>query len=597
MNGLGWGERDRRYLGRVHARSWWRRGALEVLAVLGFLAFVLSWGVAAMLAPSASAQVSADNLLIRVALNKTIGPTPDLDLDSVAIVGQGDVTLMEAATGQVIGRAPAGEKTMFNRTGNGIEVKVVDPATNAETFIATVPGKIVAIGAPDKLLGVPTLTRPKSNPYPMYRGTLEVAPSPVTPGKLRLINVLAFEDYLKGIVPNEMPVSFNLEALKAQAVAARGYTLANLNKHAEDDANICDSTHCHVYYGALTEDPKSNEAVLGTTGLVATYQQDVIDAVYSSTAGGYTENNENVWSDWATKTFPGKPLPYLRGVPDDEGVGPLNDEEAAKAFLLSQNGRFDALSPYLRWQVTWTRQQLEETINVTLAKRAAADPLFVTPAFPQGSSIGTLKGLKVLERGVSGKIMALAIEGSNGTWIAKKELNIRFILKPPTGSLALSANMYFDQKYDEAGNLISVTAYGAGFGHGVGMSQYGAHGMAAKGYTFDQILKHYYTGIALGTQPIYLQYGGGADLAGKGLKQTFYAPGEKATLVINNFFLNGIEVRVNDSEPILISKELAPDGITRVDISAYIKAKGLNTIVYAPVAQTYGAVKVSVEVE
>ncbi len=573
-----------------------RPGRVAVLA--GVFTLALLGGMAGALAPAAAAQISTDNILIRVALNKTIGSIPDLDQDSVAIVSQSEVTLSEAATGQLIGTVPAAVKVLFTRTEKGIDLKTVDPATNAEAPLASVSGKVIATGAPDKLLGVPTLTRPKSNPYPMYHGTLEVAPSPVTPGKLRIINVLAFEDYLKGIVPNEMPTSFNLEALKAQAIAARGYTLANMTKHAADDANICDSTHCHVYYGALTEDPKSSEAVTGTTGLVATYEQDVIDAVYSSTAGGYTENNENVWSDWATKTFPGKPLPYLRGVPDDEGVGPLDSEEAARAFLTARIGSFDSLSSYLRWQVTWTRQQLEDTINVTLAKRAAADSTFVTPAFPQGAAIGALQSLKVLERGVSGKIMSLAIEGNSGTWVVKKELNIRFVLKPPTGSLALSANMYFDQKYDEAGNLVSVTAYGAGYGHGVGMSQWGANGMAAKGYTFDKILRHYYSGIALGTKPVYLQYGvGSPDSASQGLKQAFFVPGEKATLVINNFFLKAVEVRVNGGEPLLVSKELAPDGIARIDISAYIKAKDLNTITYAPVTQTYGAAKVSVEVE
>ncbi|HHY48086.1 MAG TPA: SpoIID/LytB domain-containing protein [Firmicutes bacterium] len=494
-------------------------------------------------------------------------------------------------------------------------------------------------------IGVISIKRPKSDPFPAYRGKIEVRPSR-TPGKLRIINVVGLEDYLRGVVPNEMPVTFPIEALKAQAVAARSYTLARLGKHSQDMADLCDGTHCHVYYGARSEDPRSDEAVLTTRGLFLTYQLDIAQAFYSSTAGGYTENNENVWPDPECGNFPGKPIPYLRGVPDDEGIGPLTTEEAFRRFLDERKGRFDSGSPYFRWQEEWTGSELEKVLNTTLPQygvlRAvtpptgppAPDPGTLTPAASdavssepvpgdnaprapetpacdngspvpkQGSMPGTsqapftrqtsspgpallgrLLDIRVLERGVSGKIMSCEVEGTEATWIIQGESNIRSVFKPvsKTSSALRSANVAFDIKRDKDGNIVRVIARGAGFGHGVGLSQWGARGMALAKYKFGDILKHYYTGARIATRPVELAVTpGGLKATYAKSSEVFSWPGGEACLVVSARTLPApglLTVTFNDEMKITLNLCCTSLSPLSVPVGTYLRP-GLNKVTF-----------------
>lgn len=139
-----------------------------------------------------------------------------------------------------------------------------------------------------------------------YRGLIEVRGN--GEGSLTVINIVSMEDYLRGVVPNELsPHSFPLmEALKAQAVAARTYALRNRGQFAAKGYDICATAACQVYKGRSTENPLSDRAVAETRGMAATYRGMPIDALYTSTCGGHTEDGENI--------FEGESLPYLRGV-------------------------------------------------------------------------------------------------------------------------------------------------------------------------------------------------------------------------------------------------------------------------------------------
>lgn len=141
----------------------------------------------------------------------------------------------------------------------------------------------------------------------LYHGAFQLAAK--NKNVFNLVNVIEVEDYLKGVVPNEMPVRFGLEALKAQSVAARNYVLSPRTKSSAN-YDVVDSVASQVYYGANTETSVSDEAVLETTGIVALYGWDLILAQYSSTAGGYTEDYAYAFSNPTTKAFPseGKPL-------------------------------------------------------------------------------------------------------------------------------------------------------------------------------------------------------------------------------------------------------------------------------------------------
>ena len=210
------------------------------------------------------------------------------------------------------------------------------------------------------LLGVKDLKRAGRDA--LYRGQLELV-SATKDGKFHIVNTLALEDYLKGVVPNEMPVRFGLEALKAQSVAARNYVLSPRVK-ANPNYDVVDSVASQVYFGANTEKELSNQAVNETFGVVAIYDWDLILAQYSSTAGGYTESYQNAFSDPYTKKFPATPKPYLSAKPDYDDIEPLNTDEAAAEFYKSKPKSFDVNSCLLYTSDAADERSSVETIGI-----------------------------------------------------------------------------------------------------------------------------------------------------------------------------------------------------------------------------------------
>ena len=193
----------------------------------------------------------------------------------------------------------------------------------APQYTETVTGP-VQITSNYGLLGVTGLKR--AGKQALYHGAFELIKN--NNNMFNLVNMIEVEEYLKGVVPNEMPVHFGLEALKAQSVAARNYVLSPRTK-ASPNYDVVDSVASQVYFGANTEKPLSNQAVKETEGIVALYNWDLILAQYSSTAGGYTESYSHAFSDPVTKAFPSPEKPYLKAKPDIIGQTPLNSEEAA----------------------------------------------------------------------------------------------------------------------------------------------------------------------------------------------------------------------------------------------------------------------------
>lgn len=402
----------------------------------------------------------------------------------------------------------------------------------------------------------------------IYRGQLELVPT-TKDGKFHIVNYLPLEQYLKGVVPNEMPVSFGLEALKAQSVAARNYVLSPRVK-ANPNYDVVDSVASQVYFGANTERDLSNQAVNETTGIVAIYDWDLILAQYSSTAGGYTESYSNAFSDPLTKQFPAPPKPYLVAQPDYNNLGALNTEEAAAKFYKSKPKSFDVKSSYFRWEREWNGQEIQNAVQNNIAAQSATG--FVHPAVKKGETIGIIKKLNVKKRGNSGKIMDLEIQTDNGNYLVQKELVIRRLLTKD-GKALPSANVVFEHEYNDNGDLIYIKAYGGGFGHGVGMSQYGAGYMGKElNKTYDEILKHYYTGISLATEPAILSSNGTQS----SLTQNFYAKDGRAVLVVDNKYkVNYIDATINN-----VDEKIDFDTTKRyntIDLSKYLN-RGMNCV-------------------
>lgn len=416
--------------------------------------------------------------------------------------------------------------------------------TKGGTEIYTTTNRLYAFQANEgSKIQIMTFKRGYGNPS--YRGFFEIAPSAAA-GKLNIINEVQLEDYLYQVVPSEMPASFGLEALKAQAVAARTYALTDYysTRYSARGFHVDDSTLSQVYNNSA-ENALTAQAVNETRGMIMECDGQLVDARYYSTSGGYGASRHEVWSDAGTFAFPGTPAPYLTGrsytfdPADNTKMFTIDtsSEEQISAFYknLSYTG-YDSASLYFRWKVGLTKQQLENTISKNILLRYAADPLFILTKDESGAfvsrpipaeGVGTIKDMYVAKRGLGGNIMELVIEGSTGTYKLIKEYNIRFTIRPnrtdakadtdiiayrakggstdydPSGNLKNPSILYsafftFDIERDANGEMLNVTFYGGGNGHGVGMSQYGAQMLGLTyGWTYDQILNSYYAGMQM----------------------------------------------------------------------------------------------------
>lgn len=349
------------------------------------------------------------------------------------------------------------------------------------------------------------ITRRKQQPT--YHGYLEITRGYSSPAKLSVVNVVRLQDYLKAVVPNELPPRYGYEAVKAQSVAARNYAVRPREK-PWPQFDICDSQYCQVYFGSHTEHPAATQALHETHGLVALYDGRPILALYSSAHGGYSEDYEKSFSDSQSKQFPGTPIAYLRGKADilsqAQPYGDLTLEENARRFWTSKNVHdFDVKSPYHRWEKQWAYDHLIHSLNKQLIKTSDTPSTknFLHPHLKQGQSIGALKRVTVTKRGKSGKAMEVVLETNRGPFIAQKEFVIRKIFAHG-GRMLPSANVVFSHLTDQNGKLVALKAQGGGFGHGIGMSQLGASYLSSKATPFEHIIQHYYSGTAIGTLPI-----------------------------------------------------------------------------------------------
>lgn len=483
----------------------------------------------------------------------------------VKLYATSDATICDKQTRRMLMNVPADTDIIVRNTLGGMEITVGEQKGTLRDFVLI---------SPSGLLGIRDLKR-KGLPA-IYHGAFEVVQKPDRTG-FYVVNLVEIQEYLKGVVPNEMPIRFGLEALKAQTVAARNYVLTPRTQ-AYEEFNVVDSVSSQVYFGANTEADLATRAVMETDGIVALYDNELILSLYSSTAGGYTESYAYAFSDPTTKAFPSISKPYLVAVPDREHFGNLEDEEKAKEFYTSRVPSYDIDSPYYRWQKTWAVGELENILKKTMIAQSKTG--FISPIFKEGDDLGHIKDIKVMKRGASGKVVELDLMTTKGCYRISKELVIRRVFQKDGVSLP-SANVVFEKELDSYGNVIDIKAFGGGFGHGVGMSQFGAGYMATKmQQPYYNILRHYYTGISLGTRPM--------DINNVAVKQTFWAPIGRAQVVIVGQVPPKIEVEINGKKEVLnVSKGLFQKEV-KIDISRSIE-DGANIIIFNPATCPYRA--------
>lgn len=303
-------------------------------------------------------------------------------------------------------------------------------------------------------------------------------------GKITVVNEVGIEQYVYGVVPSEMPSSAHMEALKAQAILARTNVFSKIgSKYRNKPYSLSSDIYSQVYTGIDHANARTDKAVDETRGMILTYRGKAVEAVFHSVCGGYLEGNDVVWGS--------KRLPYLNPKSSvsgsDSRYGQLSIESNFKKWIDSKPESYCNLDnkdipeglnyakKYFRWEIRITRSKLEKIIRSST-----------------GTDIGNLKDITVVSRGESGKARSVIVSGSKNNVTITRELNIRKKLSSPP---LYSANFYvIKSAADKSGYPESFTFRGAGFGHGTGMCQIGAVGMAISGKNYREILEFYFEG-------------------------------------------------------------------------------------------------------
>ena len=328
----------------------------------------------------------------------------------------------------------------------------------------------VTITSSKNLLKVNTTNKP--NAARIFGGSLELQPN--SHGEFSLVNHVPLETYLRGVVPYEIGANAPPQAVAAQTIIARTYALRNLRRFEVDDYQLCATVHCQVYKGLNDANPISDRAIAQTAGLVLTYENELIDALYSSTTGGITASFEDTWN--------GQERPYLQPVIDapnpfwDLVKYPLNNEKNFRHFIgLNQGFNETGRRGVFRWNKTRSIKNLNKDLQKYLQK--TRHPL---------ADFNTIKSMEVHKRSRSGRILTLAIDTDMGKLQLHKN-EIRSALEPPRSTFFYLQPIYGDNK-----QLNGYAFIGGGFGHGVGLSQYGSYNLANLGWSAERILAFYY---------------------------------------------------------------------------------------------------------
>lgn len=427
-----------------------------------------------------AAVYAQDSLTVRVGLTRSFANRESISVGNTAIFAG------RAVDGGFMPVQELNSAGGFSVRANGGRVEILSGGSVAYAFNAGVPAVIMAADGEFVRLGSYS-----------FRGVMEFVP---VGARITAVNVLSIEEYLFGVLPSEMAPHFHPEALKAQAVAARTYTFRRIRQaesHRNDPFDMCDTTCCQVYRGATRESEATTNAVLETYGLMLFFRGQPIIAQYFSSSGGATENSEDVWVE---------ARPYARSVNEVAEHNPMV------------------------WERSFTWAQL------------------TSAASSRGAGIGTVNGVSISNLGASGRVLELTLHGTGGDWVVPRNVGIRGFFTPIGGTLpsrnfqvvggahttpyvmitdgvqssrdrlnsfqavdrnGVSSTVHhayiFDgtatRRIDSTPTIVrggsGITLLGRGWGHGVGMSQMGAEGMARAGYSFMDILRHYYTGVQI----------------------------------------------------------------------------------------------------
>lgn len=348
--------------------------------------------------------------------------------------------------GEVIGRF---RRLVLAVAGDG-QITIAPAGAGSRTVADTLRLRAQSESAPVTVDGV------------TYRGT--VAAFADGRGGLTAVNAVELEDYLRGVVPLEIgsPGPGAHAAVEAQAIAARTYAVAHLDRWSELGFDLYGDVRDQVYGGLAAERADASGAVQGTDAIVAIFAGVLIGAYYSAACGGMAAAVEETWN------FP--PAPYLAPHPDR-----MDGEDFCRG------------SRHYRWEERWTASEFMALLARTM-----------TAEFPGPAPAGVLEDVRVAARNASGRVRILVVraDGRDYRLGGERGDRIRWVLRRPGGTI-LRSTLFDVETVRQGGKIAAVIARGAGNGHGVGLCQAGALGMAARGYDYADILAHYYPGTRL----------------------------------------------------------------------------------------------------
>lgn len=310
----------------------------------------------------------------------------------------------------------------------------------------------------------------------LYPGRLNLQPNAY--GSYSLVNQVPLETYLRGVLPYEIGTRAPQASLEAQAIIARTYALRNVRRFEVDNYQLCADTHCQVYDGLNGVAKTTDQAIAATRGMVLTHNNELVDALYSSTTGGVTAYFSDVWN--------GEDRPYLRPVVDaatniwDLSKKNLADENNLRQFINLKQGFNES-----KWDVfRWSKQTSLEDITKDLQKflRAKKSPY---------SKFKTIEAMAVTKRSNSGRILELAVKTDIGVFTLHKD-EVRSAFAAPRSTL-----FYLQPLNKGTPGIWGYAFIGGGLGHGVGLSQTGAQNLAKLGWPSAKILQFYYPGTEL----------------------------------------------------------------------------------------------------
>lgn len=419
-----------------------------------FIGLVSAAACASAISSGTGAPVIDDNdQPVRIALS-----TSD---ESARVGGSGSWRIYSRNSSNLVVKASAGESMKIEPRGGQMVVVKGDGSTTSRgdgplLVRATTPGSFVTYEGK------------------RYRGELVITPND---GALLVVNRLGVESYLRGVVPLEIGDRKPGEesAIEAQAVAARSYTYIHMSESANRAFDMYASIQDQAYGGADAEKPMTDAAVASTRDMVLKYAGRIINTPYHSTCGGRTSAVSDVW--WRQ--------------PDQPYLQPVSDQiPGTDKYYCDISGRF-------RWTATFDQDQLRATLEKYLGSViAATEPPVTLPNSAPRLSLGKITGFRVEGRTASDRVRQVSIQTERGNYVVRGN-DVRFVLRTPGGSLLNSTYFTAETTSDGMGGIASLVVNGGGYGHGIGMCQFGAIGRARAGQDYRTILTTYYPGTTV----------------------------------------------------------------------------------------------------